>query len=89
LELTALQKPFLYFPLKQHFEQEMAVAPRCERHKAGIKMDFDKTTPESLAKEALLNIGRKVNYPSIPINGAQNAALSISRVLNENLKMQF
>jgi len=89
LELTALQKPFLYFPLKQHFEQEMAVAPRCERHKAGIKMDFSKTTPESLAKEALLNISRKVNYPSIPINGAQNAALSISRVLNENLKMQF
>ena len=25
LELTALQKPFLYFPLENHFEQEIAV----------------------------------------------------------------
>ncbi len=32
LELTALKKPFLYFPLENHFEQEIAVASRCERH---------------------------------------------------------
>jgi predicted glycosyltransferase len=83
LELTALQKPFLYFPLKQHFEQEMAVTPRCERHRAGVKMDFEKTTPQSLAKEALLNISRKVNYPSIPINGAENAAHLISQTLRD------
>jgi predicted glycosyltransferase len=81
LELTALEKPFLYFPLKQHFEQEMAVAPRIERHKAGVRMDFETTTPESLAKEALLNIGKKVDYPSIRINGAQNAANLISQIL--------
>ena len=85
LELTALQKPFLYFPLKHHFEQERAVAPRCERHKAGVKMDFEKTTPESLAKEVMLNINKKVNYPSVPINGAQNAALLINQILSKQI----
>jgi UDP:flavonoid glycosyltransferase YjiC (YdhE family) len=81
LELTALQRPFLYFPLEQHFEQEIDVAMRCERHRAGIKLMYSKTTPESLAKEVVSNIGKKVNYASIPIDGAQKAAKLISELL--------
>jgi len=81
LELTALQRPFLYFPLEQHFEQEIDVAMRCERHRAGIKMMYSKTTPESLAKEVVSNIGKKVNYAPIPIDGAQKAAKLISELL--------
>ena len=80
LELTALQRPFLYFPLEQHFEQEI-VAMRCKRHKAGIKMMYSKTTPESLAKEVVSNIGKKVNYASIAIDGAQKAAKLIGQLL--------
>jgi predicted glycosyltransferase len=83
LELTALGKPFLYFPLEQHFEQEVAVADRCRRQRAGIRMDFSKTTPEMLAEEVLSNMGKEVNYASIPVNGAQDAALLISQILNE------
>ena len=49
LELTALQKPFLYFPLENHFEQEIAVAQRCKRHNAGIKMNYSKTTPRNIS----------------------------------------
>ena len=56
LELTALQKPFLYFPLIGHFEQESVVAKRCERQKAGVRMQFDKTTPEMLAQAVIDNI---------------------------------
>jgi UDP-N-acetylglucosamine:LPS N-acetylglucosamine transferase len=81
LELTALQKPFLYFPLKQHFEQEVDVALRCERHGAGVKMDFSKTTPELLAKAVIENITKKVKYPLIPIDGAKNAAALINQIL--------
>jgi predicted glycosyltransferase len=83
LELTALQKPFLYFPLKQHFEQEGAVAPRCERHGAGVKMDYTKTTPELLAKTVLSNFGKDVHYAAIPTNGADKAAQIISQVLDK------
>ena len=58
LELIALQKPFLYFPLRRHFEQEVDVASRCERYNAGVKMDFAKTTPELLAEVVMKNIGQ-------------------------------
>ena len=81
LELSALQKPFLYFPLENHFEQEIDIATRCKRHHAGVKMKFSRTTPESLAKEVMTNIGKKVEYTEIPIDGAQKAAKSISELL--------
>ena len=81
LELTALKKPFLYFPLENHFEQEIAVADRCKRHNAGIKMDFSKTTPESLAKEVVENIGKEVRYANIPTDGAQKAANLINELV--------
>jgi predicted glycosyltransferase len=83
LELTALKRPFLYFPLKQHVEQETDVAVRCERHHAGVRMDFSKTTPELLAQDVMSNLGKKVSYATFTADGAQNAALLISQVLNE------
>lgn len=81
LELTALQKPFLYFPLENHFEQEIAVAQRCDRHNAGIKMIYSKTTPKTLAKEVIKNIGAQVQYAKIETDGAQKAAKLISKLL--------
>lgn len=81
LELTALKKPFLYFPLDQHCEQQVHVAGRLARHKAGVKMSFKNTTPESLAESIVANFGKEVTYESIPTNGARNAALKIERFL--------
>jgi len=81
LELTALQRPFLYFPLEQHFEQEVDVANRCQRHRAGIRMTCSKTTPELLSEVILSNIGVNVDYSSIPSNGSQEAARIIETVL--------
>ena len=74
LELTALKKPFLYFPLENHFEQEIAVAQRCERHNAGIKMSFSKTSPQILAEEVIKNLDKPVKYANMPTEGAKNAA---------------
>ena len=39
------------------------------------------STPEILAKEAISNIGKKANYASIPIDGAQKTAKLISELL--------
>jgi predicted glycosyltransferase len=86
LELTALQKPFLYFPLKHHFEQEADVARRCERHGAGVKMDYSKTSPELLAKAVLLNFGKEVHYATVPTDGAQKAAQIIGGALSKSSK---
>jgi UDP-N-acetylglucosamine:LPS N-acetylglucosamine transferase len=81
LELTALEKPFLYFPLEKHFEQEMGVANVCKRHRAGVRMTRSKTTPESLAEAILSNLGKTVDYAKIPINGSKEAAKIIDGFL--------
>ena len=41
MELTAAQRPFLYFPLRHHFEQNFHVAHRLARYRAGRRMDYD------------------------------------------------
>ncbi|MCW4028587.1 MAG: hypothetical protein NWE92_02935 [Candidatus Bathyarchaeota archaeon] len=81
LELTALQKPFLYFPLEGHFEQEVPVASRCARHRAGIKMDFSKTTPEILSDAILVNLNSHPVYATIPLGGEEKAAELLSKLL--------
>ncbi|MGE5810466.1 MAG: glycosyltransferase [Ignavibacteria bacterium] len=81
LELVALNKPFLYFPVEGHFEQQLHVAPRLERLKAGVKMQFSQTTPAILAEKIISNIGKQVNYPSIPLQGAKNTVKIIRQII--------
>ena len=85
LELTALERPFLYFPLRDHAEQQFAVAPRCKRHNAGVRMDYAKTTPEQLAEAVVSNISKQVNYPKLPIKGAQETARLINQILSKKV----
>jgi len=81
MELAALRRPFLYFPLENHFEQQLLVAGALKRHGAGVNMTYSKTTPESLAEAIISNIGKEVSYAPIPADGAQKAAQLISQLL--------
>ncbi len=81
LELTALRRPFLYFPLQGHCEQEIHVAERLARHQAGVRMSFSQTTPISLAQKVLSNLSKKVIYAPVPTGGAYKAAQLIRRLL--------
>ena len=81
LELTALRRPFLYFPLANHCEQQIHVAGRLARHQAGVRMLYSQTTPEILAEKVIANLGKEVNYPAIPVNGAQKAAQLVNQLL--------
>ena len=83
-ELVALRKPFLYFPLEEHFEQQVHVAGKLDRHGAGIRMQYSETTPESLANMVLANIGKKVVYPRIPAEGAKSVARIILKRLGSS-----
>jgi len=85
LELTALRRPFLYFPLEEHFEQQVHVGGRLARYGAGLRMSFSETTPSSLATAILANLGREVSYPPIPTGGAQRAAELLARCLAPRL----
>jgi len=81
LELTALRRPFIYFPLEGHCEQQLYIAGRLTRHQAGIKMQHSQTTPEALSEKVISNICKEVTYASIPTDGAQKAAQLINHLL--------
>ena len=78
LELTALRRPFLYFPLAGHCEQINSVAARLARHRAGVRMSYEDTTPELLANQVIANLGQKTDYAAVRTNGAAEAARLIS-----------
>jgi len=80
LELTALRRPFLYFPLAKHCEQQIHVAGRLARHQVGVKMVYPQTTPETLAEKVIANLGKEVDYPPIATDGAKKAAQLISKL---------
>jgi UDP-N-acetylglucosamine:LPS N-acetylglucosamine transferase len=80
-ELTALRRPFIFFPLENQFDQQLNVANRLTRQGAGIKMRYHQTSPESLADTILAHIGKEVDWKPIPTDGAQKAAELINDFL--------
>jgi pimeloyl-ACP methyl ester carboxylesterase len=82
MELTAAQRPFLYFPLRHHFEQRFHVAHRLDRYRAGRQMDFDQATPEVIAQAIAEEIGRDVDYRPVETDGTRLAAQRIAELLN-------
>ncbi len=81
MELTANRRPFLYFPLRHHFEQNFHVRHRLDRYEAGRRMDFDEATPEVIAAAIAEEIGRDVVYRPVETDGAARAAARIAEVL--------
>ena len=81
MELTANARPFLYFPLRHHFEQNFHVRHRLERHGAGRCMDFDRDGPDEIAAAIAEEIGRPVAYRPVRGDGAARAAALIAEIL--------
>ena len=81
MELTANGRPFLYFPLKRHFEQNFHVRHRLERYGAGRCMDFDAATPEVIADAIATEIGRPTTYRSVDPLAAERVALRIAELV--------
>jgi predicted glycosyltransferase len=81
MELTAAGRPFLYFPLAHHFEQNYHVAHRLDRYRAGRRMDFATATPEVIAAAIAAEIGRPVDYRPVETDGATRAASLIAELL--------
>ena len=81
MELTANRRPFLYFPLRHHFEQNFHVRHRLNRYGAGRAMDFDRDGPAEIAAAIAEEIGRNVNYRPVDASGASRAATAIAQLL--------
>jgi pimeloyl-ACP methyl ester carboxylesterase/predicted glycosyltransferase len=75
MELTAARRPFVYVPLRHHFEQQIHVPHRLARYGAGRRMDYaDLADPDRLAEVIAAEIGRPVDYRPVETDGAVRAA---------------
>jgi UDP:flavonoid glycosyltransferase YjiC (YdhE family) len=83
MELTANRRPFLYFPLRHHFEQNFHVRHRLDRYHAGRRMDFEQETPDTIAAAIAETIGQRVDYRPVESDGAARAAALIAPLLEE------
>jgi predicted glycosyltransferase len=81
MELTASRRPFLYFPLKHHFEQNFHVRHRLDRYGAGRCMDFETDGPSEIAAAIAAEIGSDVSYRDVERDGAARAAELIADLL--------
>ena len=81
MELTANRRPFVYFPLRHHFEQNFHVCHRLERYGAGHRMDFETDGPAEIAMAIAEEIGREVDYVPVETDGAARAAARIAELL--------
>jgi hypothetical protein len=81
MELTANRRPFLYFPLRHHFEQNFHVRHRLGRYRAGRCMDFGFETEETIAAAIAAEIGRETAYRPVEADGAARAAAMIAELL--------
>ena len=81
MELTANKRPFLYFPLRHHFEQNFHVRHRLQRYGAGRCMDYETATPEVIAAAIAEEIGRSVCCCDVETDGAARAAARIAELI--------
>jgi UDP-N-acetylglucosamine:LPS N-acetylglucosamine transferase len=81
MELTASGRPFLYFPLGHHFEQQVHVRHRLERHGAGRCMDYRDADPVRIADALVEELGLPHSYVPVPTDGASRAAQLVAELI--------
>jgi len=81
MELAANGRPFLYFPLKHHFEQNFHVRHRLTRYRAGRAMDFDQEGPDQIAVALVAELRGGDRPAPVEGDGAARAAALLAELL--------
>lgn len=82
MELTANRRPFVYVPLRRHFEQNLHVRHRLERYGAGTCLEYGLATDlDVMAAAIVAELGRDVDYRPVESAGAARAATLLSELL--------
>ena len=81
MELTAAGTPFLYFPLRNHFEQNFHVAQRLDRYNAGRRMDYAEADPERIAQAMVDELTTPRTILPVEADGAARAARLLAELL--------
>jgi hypothetical protein len=82
MELTANRRPFVYVPLRRHFEQNLHVRHRLDRYRAGRCLDFESARdPDALAAAVVAQLAAEVDYLPVETDGAARAARLVAQAL--------
>jgi predicted glycosyltransferase len=81
MTLTAHGRPFLYVPLRNHFEQNRHVRHRLGEYRAGRCVEWADTEPAALAAAIVAEIGKPVRYRPVETDGAERAAALLAELL--------
>ena len=81
MELVAARRPFVYFPLAHHWEQQHFVAHRLDHYGAGVRMDYASTNPRDLADTMMAARSVRPAYRPMRRGGADKAAALLADVL--------
>ena len=83
MELVALGTPFLYVPLRYHFEQNIHVAHRLERY--GVpdwaRLTIEEAIPDTIAARLERLLQEPICYRQVESGGARRAAERIATLL--------
>jgi pimeloyl-ACP methyl ester carboxylesterase len=81
MELAAARRPFVFVPLRRHFEQNIHVRHRLARYGAGRCVPWDEATPERLADELAALVGTTPDVRPVETDGAARAAALLAELL--------
>jgi len=82
MELTAHRVPFLYVPLRHHFEQNFHVRHRLERYGAGRCLSYEQASdPATLAEALAAEVRRTPDWLPVESDGAARAAALLADLL--------
>jgi pimeloyl-ACP methyl ester carboxylesterase/predicted glycosyltransferase len=81
MELVATRRPFIYVPLRDHFEQNHHVVHRLARYGVHPPTRYEDVTPERLAEQMRGRLATEVSYQPVESGGATRAARSIAQLL--------
>jgi pimeloyl-ACP methyl ester carboxylesterase/predicted glycosyltransferase len=83
MELVATGRPFLFFPLRNHFEQSFHVPHRLANYgvRPEARLDYVTATPERLADQIVTGLTQACAYRPVETGGAAEAARRIAELL--------
>jgi hypothetical protein len=83
MELIAAGRPFLYFPLRNHFEQRLHVPHRLANYGVGpdARVEYAEATPERLAERIARALESAPEYRPVEAGGAERAARMLAELL--------
>lgn len=81
MELAAAETPFLYFPLQNHFEQNIHVAHRLDAYGAGRRMEFARSDPDAIAAAMVEELALPRRPKPVESDGAARAAAMLADLL--------